>query len=112
MTVAEIVKSLSLEVVTGRDNLNVEVTGGYVCDLLSSVMAKARAGNIWVTIQAHPNVVAVASLLELAAVVVADDVELESATRAKAEEENVPIIVTPRTAFAVVGELARLGVMG
>ncbi|MCL5962246.1 MAG: serine kinase [Chloroflexi bacterium] len=112
MTVAEIVDKLSLEVVTGQFNLNVEVTGGCVCDLLSSVMAKARAGNIWVTIQAHPNIVAVASLLELAAVIVADGVELEGATRAKAEEESVPILVTPMTAFAVVGELAKLGVMG
>lgn len=112
MTVAEVAERLSLEVITGRDNLEVEVTGGYVCDLLSSVMAKARAGNVWVTIQAHPNIVAVASLLELAAVVVAEGIEVEGATQAKAQEEGVPILTTPKTAFAVVGDLAKLGIIG
>ena len=67
MTVQDIIKQLNLSIVTGAD-LDRPVTGGYASDLLSCVMAGAKTGNVWITLQAHPNVVAVASLLELSAV--------------------------------------------
>ena len=67
MTVQDLVADLGLQVhAAGR--MEREVTGGYTSDLLSCVMAGAKAGNVWITLQAHPNVVAVASLLDLAAV--------------------------------------------
>lgn len=112
MNLAEICHALSLEVRTGAEHLDREVTGGYASDLLSCVMAKAQAGNIWVTLQAHPNIVAVASLLNLAGVIITEGVVPDEATVAKAEEEGVVLLLTPLTTFTVVGKLAALGIAG
>ncbi len=110
MTVGELVTALQLRVLTGQAEQTAEVTGGYASDLLSCVMARARAGNVWVTLQAHVNVVAVASLLGLAAVIVAEGIEPDAATCARAEAEGVVLLSSPLTTYAVVAELSRLGI--
>ena len=110
MTVRELAAALDLSVLTGNDHLDREVTGGYASDLLSCVMAGARAGDVWVTLQAHANVVAVASLLTLAAVVITEGVRPDAAATEKAEVEGVVLLSSPRTTFAVVSALAGLGV--
>ena len=112
MKLGEIASVLSLRVCTASDRLDTEVTGGYTCDLLSRVMAKAKKGNLWVTIQAHPNIVAVASLLELAGIIVAEDVQLDPVTVQKASDEGIPILVAGHSAFTVVSRLSQLGVAG
>ena len=109
MNVQEIAQQLDLAVLTQAD-LSRQIVGGYASDLLSCVMAKARAGDVWVTLQAHPNVVAVASLLELAAVIVTEGVVPDVETVHKAHEEGVTLLTTTKTTFAVAGELTRLGI--
>jgi hypothetical protein len=110
MVVRDVVRELGLQVHTGQDRLDQEVTGGCVSDLLSYVMGSARAGHLWVTIQVHPNIVGVAALLDLAAVVVAGGQQPEEATLEKAREQNVTILGSPEQAFAVAGKLYGLGV--
>lgn len=112
MTIGEIAKALSLSVQTASDKLGTEVTGGYTSDLLSCVMAKARKGNVWVTLQSHVNIVAVAALLELAGIIVTEGVSPEAATLQKADEEGIPILTTPHTTFTIVGRLTQLGIQG
>jgi predicted transcriptional regulator len=112
MTLGEIASKLSLTAQTARGKLDTEVTGGYASDLLSCVMAKARKGNVWVTLQAHLNIVAVAALLELAGIIVTEGASLDPATLQKADEEGIPILTTPCTTFAVVAMLAQLGIRG
>ncbi len=112
MTLKEIAHRLSLQIRAGETELGREVTGGYASDLLSCVMARARRGNIWVTLQAHPNIVAVAVLLELAGIIITEGVEPEPATLQRAQVEHIPILTTVRTTFTVVSELAQLGVKG
>ena len=61
MTLADIIAKLNLTILTAPNNLEaITPDGGYVSDLLSCVVAGAQPGNIWVTLQAHMNVVAVA----------------------------------------------------
>jgi BioD-like phosphotransacetylase family protein len=112
MTLKEIVSELSLSVQAANDKLDVEVTGGYASDLLSCVMAKARQGNVWVTLQSHLNIVAVAALLQLAGIIVTEGMQPEAATLEKASAEGIPILSTPSTTFAVVSQLAQLGIRG
>ena len=69
MTVADIVKALDLKVFSGNEGLNQEIAGGYTSDLLSDVMGNADAGMVWITLQTHINVMAIASLKELAAII-------------------------------------------
>ena len=112
MQLQEICQELSLEVRAGAGKLGRPVTGGYASDLLSCVMAGAQAGNVWITLQGHPNIVAVASLLNLAGIVITEGVMPDEATLAKAEEEGVVIMTTPQTIYTVAGRLFALGVPG
>jgi hypothetical protein len=110
MKLNELCRQLSLEVRSAKGKLDTEVTGGYASDLLSWVMAKAQAGNVWITIQAHPNIVAVASLIGLSGIVVAEGVAPEPATLDKAEQEGIPILTTPLAVYVVAGKMFKLGV--
>ena len=76
MTVATLIKQLSLEEITVADR-DREITGGYAGDLLSWVMGRAKEGDAWVTIMTNINVLAVASLADVACVVLAENVPVE-----------------------------------
>ncbi len=73
-------------------------------------MAGARKGNVWVTLQGHLNVIAIASLNELAAIIVTESKPIAPDTLAKAEIEGIPVFSTALTTFEVVGKLWDLGV--
>jgi hypothetical protein len=111
MIVHELVKTLGLHGFCLGD-LDRNVVSGYASDLLSCVMAKAQAGTVWVTLQAHPNVVAVASLLNLAAVIVTEGVTPDRETVMRAQENGVTLLGSAETTFTVVGRLSALGVTG
>jgi hypothetical protein len=89
-----------------------EVRGGYVGDLLSDVMANSREGDVWVTIQKHVNVVAVAQLQGLAGIVLVNGRQPEPDMLRRAEEEHIPVISTPLQAFEVAGIFHSLGIRG
>ncbi len=113
MTVQEIINALSLEVLASNNAaLERHVTRGYASDMLSCVMAGAQAGGIWVTMQGHPNVIAVASLLDLAAVVVTEQAPVEPVTVQRAVEHNMVLLKTPHDTFTTVAQLAALGIQG
>lgn len=110
MKLAEVADRLGLQALSGETELDREVTGGCVADLLSYVMSNAKAGYLWITIQVHPNIVGVADLLDLSAVVVAGGQEPQPATLEKAREHGVAILTTRETVFMVAGRLYELGV--
>jgi predicted transcriptional regulator len=112
MTVLDIINSFGLKIRAGKNQLNEEVTGGYAGDLLSDVIAHSRKGNIWVTIQTHPNIVAVAAMKELAGIILTGGREPDSDTLQKAEEEGIPILVSPLFTFELVGKLYQMGISG
>ena len=110
MKLDELARQLELDVQTAKKKLDVQVTGGYVSDLLSWVMAKAQVGNVWITIQAHSNIVAVANLISLSGIIVAEGVTPEPATLEKAEQEGIPILTTQLPMYAVAGKMHELGI--
>lgn len=112
MKLRSLVNELGLEVRTARQNLDHEVTGGYVSDLLSDVLANSHEGDLWVTLQRHQNIVAVASMKELAGIVLVSGREPEEETLGKAEAEELPILVSELPAFELVGSLYDLGIRG
>lgn len=112
MTVQQIIDKLGLKPLSAFSKLSAEVTGGYVSDLLSDVMANAKAGDLWVTLQTHQNIVAVASLKEIAGIVLIGGREPEKQTVAKAEAENIPLLLSNHPAFEVVGRLYQMGISG
>ena len=70
MRLKEIVDKLDLEVRCGHDKLDNRVNGGYASDLLSDVLANSREGDLWITLQIHENIVAVASMKGLSGIVI------------------------------------------
>ena len=112
MIVRDMVATIDAEVVAGADCLDREVTGGYASDLLSCVMAGALKGNIWVTLQAHMNVIAVAVLLDLSAVVITEGVRPEAEALARASEKDMPLLLCKQGSFTTVTRLAQVGISG
>ena len=110
MTLGEVVKALDLEVRTGSNQMDRTVEGGYVSDLLSDVIAGAKEGDLWATLQIHQNIVAVAFLNNLAGIVIVGGREPESETLEKAEEQGVPIMVSELPAYEVAGRLYQMGI--
>ena len=107
-----IVEQLNLKKQTAITNLNIDVSGGYISDLLSDVMAHAKKDDIWVTLQIHQNTVAVATLKELAGIIIVNNKQPAQETIKKAEEEGVPIFSTELTAFELICQLCKLGISG
>ena len=109
MKLQEIIDSLSLRVETPSADINREVKGAYVSDMMSDVMGNAKEGFLWITIQVHLNVIAVASLKNLSGIILVNSRVPAEDTLKKAIAENIPIMTTPLSAFDLVGMLYGLG---
>ncbi|MFC1890785.1 serine kinase [Thermodesulfobacteriota bacterium] len=110
MKVREIQKALDLELAAGSKGLDREVSGGYCGDLLSDVMANSEKNEIWFTIQTHQNILAVAVLKELGAIVLVNGQKPDEDTKLRADEEAVPIFLSPLSAFELAGKLQGAGI--
>ena len=110
MMLSDVVKELDLEVRSAAGRLDREVTGGYSSDLMSDVLAHGGEGNLWITLQVHQNIVAVASMKDVAGIILVNGREPEEETVRKAEAEGIPILVSRLSAFELAGRLYSLGV--
>ena len=110
MKLGDVVEALDLQVRTGRDRMDREVVGGYVSDLLSDVIAGAQDGDLWITLQLHQNIVAVAFLNNLAGIVIVGGREPDGETIEKAEDQDIPLLITSMTAYELAGRLYEMGV--
>ncbi|HSW68226.1 MAG TPA: DRTGG domain-containing protein [Bacteroidales bacterium] len=108
MKVSEVVRTLNLKVFSGDKGLDNEVTGGYVCDLLSDVMGNSKEGQVWITLQTHKNVIAIASLRDLAAVILVNGCKPDDDLAIQSDEEGIPVLGTNETAFVIAGKLYAL----
>ncbi|OCL25831.1 serine kinase [Orenia metallireducens] len=109
MKIKELVDRLNLEVVV-EGNLEVEVTGGYASDLLSNVMARSSAGDLWLTIQGHQNIVAIAQLIELSGILVTENFSIDDDTVKKAKELGINILRSKLDTYELAGRLYQLGI--
>jgi serine kinase of HPr protein (carbohydrate metabolism regulator) len=107
-----VIEQLNLEVIISGELLDRPVAGGYASDLLSCVMRGAKKDFLWVTLQSHVNVVAVASLLGLAGIVITEGNRPAPETIAQAEKEKVILLLTPKNTFSVIRQLVSLGIGG
>ena len=112
MKLTELIQKLNLSVRSAKAHLDREVTGGYASDLLSDVLAHGTEGDLWITLQIHQNIVGVASMKDLAGIILVNNREPEPETLEKAEAERLPIMVTEMPTFELVGKLYSLGIVG
>lgn len=108
MKLAELVRELSLTVLCCDDGLERTVSGGYVGDLLSDVIANSKEHDLWITRQSHQNIVAVASLREHAGIILALGAKPDTDTLEKARREGIPLMTSALPSFETAGTLYRL----
>jgi hypothetical protein len=111
MNLQQIIDQLNLTILTeSRNFASITTVGGYSSDLLSCVMAGAKKGFIWTTLQAHLNIVAVAALTVVAAVIITENAQPDSASIAKANQQGVILLSTPQFTYEINGKLWELGI--
>jgi hypothetical protein len=108
MNLKDLAERLALDVLQPLGNFDVAVSGGYTGDLLSDVMGNAKERSIWITCQTHENIVAVARLKNLAAIILVNGRKPEDSALGKARDERVIILGTPESAFTITGALSQL----
>lgn len=108
-----IIRELNLSVLTNPSQItDKEINLGYTSDMLSCVMAGAKHNSVWVTLQAHLNIIAVATLLELSAIIITEGNIPAASVIEKANEEDIILLSTSETTFFVVGKLWQMGIRG
>jgi predicted transcriptional regulator len=114
MKLSLVARTLALRSLTPEldEQMEAEVVTGYASDLLSDVLARAPAGAVLVTIQAHINTIAVALHARLSAVILAGGHEPEKTVVDRAIDERIPVFVAEDSTFEIVGRLYALGLRG
>ncbi len=105
MKIRDLVTKFDLKVVAGEAGIGKEVFGGHCGDLLSEVMGNASIGCVWVTVQGHQNIVAVAVLREMSAVIISGGGKPDVETIDKANKESISLLTYEGSAFELSGRL-------
>ena len=104
MTIRKLVEKLNLKVFSGDNGLDHNISMGYCSDLLSDVMGNAKEGDLWITLQTHKNVMAVASLKDLSAILLVNNLTPNADTIESSNKEGIPILGTSLSAFEICGQ--------
>lgn len=108
MTVRELVEKLGLHVFSDQSGLENEIKSGYTFDLLSDVMGHSNQGAVWITLQTHKNIMAIASLKDHAAIILVKGLKPDDDTLATSNEEKIPILGTDLQTFEITGKVYQL----
>ncbi|MBR5236814.1 MAG: hypothetical protein IKW06_05555 [Clostridia bacterium] len=98
MTVREFIEKNDLQIITEGD-LEKEIDGCYIGDLLSLAMSRVEEGQVWITIQGNVNIAAVAALTDPACILLVDGRGIDEATKIKAQEQGINILGTALSAY-------------
>ncbi|HML48527.1 MAG TPA: AraC family transcriptional regulator [Clostridia bacterium] len=110
MTLQEIMDVAGMKLLTPQADLSRTVRTGYGCDLLSWVLAHGQAGMAWITVQTHLNVIAVATLMDMACVILPEGILPEKEMLDKAAEEGIAVFSSDLTSYSICGILYAQGV--
>jgi predicted transcriptional regulator len=107
MKLQDVIEKLELKALTNLEDR--EVDGVFISDMLSDVMANAKPGDIWLTVQTHKNVVSAANLVDISAVVVTHGKSVPQDTVDLANRFHVVILSSAKSAFELSGKLIEIG---
>jgi serine kinase of HPr protein (carbohydrate metabolism regulator) len=110
MTTRTLIEQLKLKALSKFDDR--DVSGVFVSDMLSDVMAGAKSGNLWLTVQTHKSIVPAANLVDVSAIVVTSGKEVPLETVELASKYNIAILASELPTFDLVGKLYALGLGG
>jgi predicted transcriptional regulator len=109
MTTKDIIENLGLKALSTFEHR--EIDGVFISDMLSDVMAGAKSGNLWITVQTHKNIVPAANLVDVAAIVVTGGKTVPQETVDLASQHDIAILSTNLQTFELVGKLYNLGLV-
>jgi hypothetical protein len=112
MRLHELAEALDLCEFTPRQGSDPDITRGYASDLLSDVLAHAPAGGVLVTVHANGEVIAVASLVGLRAVIFSCGQTPDDRTVARATADVLSLFGSQTDSFEVAGRLYESGLRG
>lgn len=110
MKVSQLAEKLGCKIVCGTGGAENELSGCYIGDLLSLAMSKVQKGNVWITIQSNINIAAVATLTEAGCIIICDGFMPDDNTKKRAEDENIPIMSSDKSAYELASLLAGYGI--
>ena len=105
MKLNEVIERLNCKVLTHTATDDKEVNGIYICDLLSLAMSKVSEGDLWITVQANVNIVAVAVLTEASCILIAENMNIEQDVIDKANAQGVVLLKTEKSAYDAAMEI-------
>ncbi|MGM9521572.1 MAG: DRTGG domain-containing protein [Oscillospiraceae bacterium] len=85
-----------------------EITGGYAGDLLSWVMGNAGRGCVWMTVMTNRSTIAVASLLEMACIIVTEGSDVPEEVAELAVEKGINLVSTDVPTYEMCAQIAQL----
>lgn len=112
MRLKEILDIIDGELLVSFDPAERDITRGYCGDLMSDVMANAEAGAVWITMQVHENVIAIAGMKEIGAVILCAGRSPAESVIEKANEQGVAIVASPLPSYEIAGRLYGAGIAG
>ena len=110
MTIQAFIDLTGATLITETSDLKREITCGYTCDLLSWVMSHGAADMAWITVQTHMNVIAVATLMDMAAIIAPEGIEFEKDVIEKAADEGIALMCSNKTAYELSGIMFQAGI--
>ena len=110
MNISELIEYCELKVINEIYEPERNISGCYTSDLLSDVIANSKKDNVWITMQTHLNIIAVASLKELTAIIIVMGREIDKDAIKKAEEEKILLLKTNLTAYQISGKIYECGI--
>jgi hypothetical protein len=103
MQLTKILEKINAQIVSGNPE-GVEIKSGYTSDLLSEVMASGKS-DLWITVQSHSNIVAVATIIGVKCIILVNGREYSQDTMNKAKQENIVLIASKEDAFELTGKI-------
>ena len=106
MTTKDLIDKLGLRALSTFDDR--DVNGVFVSDMMSDVMAGAKSGNLWLTVQTHKSIVPAANLVDVAAIIITSGKQVPQETIDIASKYNIAILASNLPTFELVGKLYAL----
>lgn len=106
MTTRDLIEKMGLKPLSTFEPRNID--GVFISDMISDVMAGAKSGNLWLTVQTHKSIVPAANLVDVSAIIITSGKEVPKETVDLASKYNIAILSTALPTFELVGKLYAL----
>lgn len=107
MTINELIEKFDLCLIGGKTPNEETISAGYSGDLLSEVMVNAPSGSVWLTVQGHPTVIAIAVQKQMTGVIITGGYQADPETIAHANDKNIPLMLTDHSSFDLIARFCR-----